>query len=131
MDAHRGWFDATVAALGRGIAGVKALVDRNVRRASLKVEMATLRRQLDEVARDVGRIAVDRLRERGQVVPDDVAHLLRRTDELEDRIASAERRLIDLERDPPPAASAPALDADATQPSPRTRPSFAPRPPGS
>lgn len=131
MDDHKGWIEKTLESVKKASEAGKDLVQRNYRRAAVKVDLAALRRSLDDISRDVGRIAIDRLRERGQVTVADVAHLLRRVDELEDQVAVQERLLVDLESDdgevtPPDDA----FDGDATNPGVRKGPVPKPGPPG-
>ena len=80
-------------------------LQRGVRRtyttSQLKLEMASLRRSLDQVARDLGRQAFVSLRQHGTLSAADVAALLRRADDLEDQIAAKERQVAELEADVP------------------------------
>ena len=76
-------------------------LERGVRRtysaSQLKLEIASLRRRLDQVARDLGRQALSSLRQHGTLSAADAAALLRRADDLEDQIAAKERQVQDLE----------------------------------
>ena len=100
MSDGRHWFDKTMDSVKRASEAGVDLVQRNVRQASIHVDLSALRKSLDAAHRDVGRVAVERLRAAGTVTPDEVAHLLRRVDDLEDQIAGKERQLADLETDP-------------------------------
>ena len=97
MSDGKHWFDKTMDTVKRASEAGVDLVQRNVRQASLRVDLSALRKSLELAHRDVGRLAVERLRADGKVTPDAVAHLLRRVDELEDQIASKERELADVE----------------------------------
>ena len=66
--------------------------------SSLKLEIAGLRRSLDDVARELGRRALDTLRQQGTLSADEVAGILRRVDDIEDRIAEKEREIQEIER---------------------------------
>lgn len=73
-------------------------VRRTYEVSQLRLEMASLRRSLDHVCRDLGRQALSALRQHGTLSASDVAALLRRADELEDQIAAKERQVGELER---------------------------------
>ena len=102
---------------------LQAGVRRTYEVSTLKIEIAGLRRSLDDVARELGRRAIDVLREHGQLSTDDVSALLRRVDDLEDRVAQKERAIADVEReDHPQSAQEPPQDVedpDATAPGKR------------
>ena len=66
--------------------------------SSLKLEVSGLKRQLDDVSRELGRRAVEALRLRGTLSADEVSGVLRRVDEVEDRIAQKERQIAEIER---------------------------------
>ena len=66
--------------------------------SSLKLEIAGLKRSLDDASRDLGRRAIETLRQQGTLSVDEVSPLLRRVDDLEDRVAQKERRIADIER---------------------------------
>lgn len=91
------WLDKTWDTLKKATEAGQDMVSRNVQKATLKVELGALRRSLDDVARDIGRVAVDRLRESGQLTADEVSHLLRRVDELDDQVAAKEKLVADIE----------------------------------
>jgi len=131
MNDGKHWFDKTVDSVKKASEAGLDLVQRNYQRATMKVDLAALRRTLDGVSRDLGRVAVDRLRERGQLSAEEVSHLLRRVDDLEDQIAAKERLLADLEEDASGKAPDPAVDDESTNPGGRRGPSFSPRDPKS
>jgi len=113
----------TVDFLRRAGEAAKDGVVRNYQRSTLKLEVSSLRRSLEDVTRDIGREAIDVLRESGTLSTERVAPLLRRVDELEDSIAAKERQIADIERDEAAAdASDEGFDGSATMP--RRRPSF-------
>jgi hypothetical protein len=72
----------------------------------LKLEITGLKRSLDDVSRELGRRSVEALRERGTLSADAVSAILRRFDEIEDRIAQKERQIAELEREDRPAPGA-------------------------
>jgi hypothetical protein len=114
------WLDKTLDTVKKASEAGKDLVQRNYHRATIKVDLASLRRSLDDVNRDIGRIAVDRLRERGTLAVEEVAHLLRRVDELEDQVAQKEKLLADIEAEEPESP----VNPDETSPGTRRRPKF-------
>lgn len=132
MSDGKHWFDKTVDSVKKASEAGLDLVQRNYQRATMKVDLAALRRTLDGVSRDLGRVAVDRLRERGQLAAEEVSHLLRRVDDLEDQIAAKERLLGDLEKeDGAGKAPDPPFDEESTNPSGRRGPSFSSKGPKS
>jgi hypothetical protein len=125
MTDSKKWLDKTLdktmdMAKKASEAGVD-LVQRSYQRATNQVELGALRRSLDDVHRELGRIAVDRLREAGQLTKEEGAHLLRRVEDLEGQVAAKERLLADLEKDEP--RSEP-FDEQGTRPGGRRGPDF-------
>ena len=78
---------------------IKDGVVRTVEVSSLGLEINRLKRSLDDACRDLGRRAVQALREEGTLRADEVSALLRRIDEVEDRIAEKERQIAEIERE--------------------------------
>jgi hypothetical protein len=74
-------------------------VVRSYEVAALNKQVWSLRRELDAVTRDVGRQAIESLRQQGTLSADVVATLLRRVDDLEDRIAQKQRQIAEIERE--------------------------------
>jgi transposase len=112
----------TVDFLRRAGEAAKDGVVRNYQRSTLKLEVGSLRRSLEDVTRDIGRQAIDVLRESGTLSTERVAPLLRRVDELEDLIAAKERQIADIERDEAATGGSESFDGAATMP--RRRPSI-------
>ena len=80
---------------------LKEGVVRTYEVSSLKLEVAGLKRSLDDVSRELGQRAVEALRQRGTLSADEVSGILRRVDEVEDRIAQKERQIAEIEREEP------------------------------
>jgi hypothetical protein len=97
MDDAKRWLDRTLDTAKKAAEAGKDMVQRNFSRATLKVDLGSLRRSLDDVHRDIGRVAVERIRAAGSLAATDVGHLLRRRDEIEAKIAEKEREIADLE----------------------------------
>lgn len=116
------WLDKTLTTIKKAGEAARDGVQQAYHVGTLKLDIASLRRSLDDVVRDVGRTAVDAIREKGSLTADQVAPLLRRVDDLEDQIAEKERRIADLEREAPPGEAPP----EETVGTGRRRPNFTP-----
>ena len=115
------WLDKTLTTIKKAGEAARDGVQQAYHVGTLKLDIASLRRSLDDVVRDVGRTAVDAIREKGTLSADQVAPLLRRVDDLEDQIAEKERRIADLERESPETPEPPPEETISTG---RKRPNF-------
>lgn len=70
--------------------------------ARLKLDVAGLERTRDDVCRELGRQAAGALRRHGTLSADEVAGILRRFDDVEDRIAQKACRIAEIEREDAP-----------------------------
>ena|SRR5688572_30606539 len=104
-DAKR-MLDKTLGLLRSATSEVKEGLRRTYDEGMVRHEITGLRRSLDDVTRELGRKALETLRSGAQLTSEAATDLLRRIDDLEDRIATKERHLADLERDDPTPPSA-------------------------
>jgi hypothetical protein len=113
------WLDKTITTIKKAGEAARDGVQHAYHFGTLKLDLASLRRTHDDVVKDLGRSAVDALRERGTLTSEQVRPLLGRLEELEKQIAEKERQVADLESELPP-DTAPQDETVAT----RRRPQF-------
>jgi len=98
-DDPRRLFDKTFDLLKSAGNEVKEGLRRTVEATAVRADLLRLRGQLSDVTKEVGRKAIDVLRLGGPLSAEDVSSLLRKVDDLEDRIAAKERQLGEIEQD--------------------------------
>ncbi len=123
MTDTRDWTARTWAETRRLASLAREGVRRTYRAATLKLELASLRRTAAEVTRDLGAAAARILRETGTLTPESVAPLLRRLDDLEAKMIALEREIANLESEPEAKPRAES-DLDSTLPAARKRPAL-------